>query len=226
MDNSELKRLRNEYFWVSSGPLLESALFMVPNRSDPGTSSVLQCELYSTEGECFNAVEIEQSLTEPGVLELSQLMEGCAMESGMRHAQLKVRHDGKLTLTHRVHCRQRACFLGSEIFADRGEPFSLPVELQQGTSHLVAIMNPEESPVTVRMKLLAAKRKPEHLVEIPPSGTRIVGIESVFREFQPAEGKSLHAYVRISAGSDQRLFLQLIEGSERSGEFSLIGGLS
>jgi len=226
MENPDLKRLRNEHFWVSSGPFFESALFMVPTSSGCPATTLLQCELYNTEGECFNTLEIEQATNQTGLLELAQLMEACTVESGMRHAQLKVRHSGDLTMLHRIHCRQRACFLSSEIFADRGEPFAIPVELEQGRSHIFAVINPEQNAVTVRMKLLAGKRKPEHTVVIPPNGTRIIGVESIFREFQPGEGKSLQAYLRVSAANDQRLFLQLLEGSERSGEFSLLGGLS
>src|SRR4051812_34599375 len=75
------------HFWMCSSPFVESALFMVP-RTDCAGSACL--EVFDCDGARVNEIECSFPPGEVGSLELDQLMGSCKLESGIKHAYLRV----------------------------------------------------------------------------------------------------------------------------------------
>ena len=78
-------------FWICSSSFLESALFMVPNSEAAGS---VRLELYDCDGARINDVECSFPPGEVGAIELDQLLGSCKLESGVKHAHLRVISSG------------------------------------------------------------------------------------------------------------------------------------
>jgi len=235
---SRLKSPESKHFWVSSYPYFESSLIIVPNLLNPEvpqTGSLENCslendslisqtplisqtvcliELFDSGGEKINQAGIEFPSTDIYALELDPLLGGCKLESGLKHAHLHVRAEKGTGVFLRIYSKDAAAIVGEPVSISPTQGTFFPVTFSGDRANLLCCINTGNEEATLRCRLFFGKRSPEASWIIPPQASRVVSIESEFRQYATlVDGEQGQAYVRLSVKSGE-LAIQAIEGTE------------
>ena len=214
---------RVAHFWVCSSPFIESALFMVPQTQGVGS---VRLELFDCDGGRINEVECSYPPGEVGVLELDQLLGACKLESGVKHAHIKVVSNG-VTPQLRMFSKTGAFLVGEPVEISSKRPTFFPLSFHERRVSYLCLVNQEDREVTIKCRLFCAKRMPEAYSVVPAFGSRMICLNTEFKDYLPIEGETLvPAYVRVSTGADNGCGIQLLEQVISSGAETYFGSVS
>lgn len=224
------------HFWVASNPFFEGSLILTPFPSEitPSTEDLngatSTIEMFDPDGGLVNKLSVTRDGGYPMVLELDSLMEGCKLESGIRHGHLIVTSPPGIRAMARLHNRGGATIINPVVPLTQDHAVFSPVALGPHRSSLVAIINFGAQEASVRCRLMLANRSPDMTCNIPPFGARLICVEREFQDVlvsgfgkrRSEEGKELEeaipevrAYIRMGSRTEQSVGVQYIEGVER-----------
>ncbi len=224
-DSSVAQNGTPSHFWVSTYPYFQSTLVLAPVSTENLPQSVT-LKLFDPDGAPLNEVTLSCNVLSPAMFEIDPFLEGCKLESGLKHAHLCVDSDAPVKSFVRYHTGESACIVPPCISAVDGLSRFFPLTVSEGRENLFVVLNTSDEKASVRCRLYRGNRKPEHILSVPARGVRLVSIESVFREyFEAGERLIQQCYVRIGTRADQPLAVQLLERNVLEGDksfFSLV----
>ncbi|NDC37221.1 MAG: hypothetical protein EBZ48_04120, partial [Proteobacteria bacterium] len=250
------EQLVRTHFWVTSQPFCEAVLFISPQTlgaaqslSLEGTASVALLRLFDSDGGVVTEAQCGSANGAPVMLELDALLEGCKLESGLRHGHLMIEHDASVRPAVRLQNRGGAVLTGASMPVDRDRAMFSPVTLAPERASLLTLVNFGAGMAEVRVRLMVGNRNPDLVYNLPPFGSRVVCLEQEFRQAlmvdfakgdsskgQPRRGVSAtdapptfsetRGYVRVSVRNEQTVGVQLVESIERADQGTVFSALS
>jgi hypothetical protein len=226
-------QLTENHFWISSYPFFESTLLVVPSAAATldaqkpleGQRLAVQMRVYDGDGELINDAQLEFPSSDIQFFELEPLLGACKLESGMKHAHLVVTAPSGTGVYCRMHTRESAALLGEPVLVDTTQGTFFPMTFASDRSNLLCIINRGAQEAVLRCRLFVGKRSPEASWTVPAWASKVVSIESEFREYAKTdEGQQLQAYVRLSTKAGE-LGTQLVErtdGPQEAGFFTSV----
>lgn len=223
---SPVLKMEPAHFWVCTYPYFQSTLVLVPVSPENLPQSV-SLHLYDPDGATLNEITLSCGELSPMMFEIDPFLEAAKLESGLKHAHLKIESDAPIKTFVRYHTAESACVVGPCVTAVDGLSRFFPLTVSENRENVFVVLNSSPEKVSVRCRLYRGNRKPEHILSIPAFGVRLVSIESVFREyFDPGEKLIQQCYVRIGTRAHEPLAVQLLERNILEGDkslFSLVG---
>ena len=216
---------RTQHFWVSSYPFFESSLIITPTAEPRGPEASCAVQVFDADGECINEVALEFPSTEIYSLELDPLLGGCKLESGMKHAHVVVRTDEGMDVSLRIYSKEAAAFVGEPARISSTQGTFFPMTFSSDRANLLCCINTGDEEATLRCRLFFGKRSPESSWVIPPRASRVMNLESEFRQYTALhEGDQVQAYIRLSvkAGNLAVQAIERTEGPKDSGFYTSV----
>jgi hypothetical protein len=209
-------------FWVSTFPFFESTLFVAPPFVDrsacgageetTGTFVASSVTLFDADGGVVNEFTVEVEPGRVGIVELDQFLGGCKLESGLRHAQMRVVSPPGTRQLCRLHGRAGAQIVEESSRLTRQRSVFFPVRLAPQLEHVVCFINLGGEPAVAKCRLLVGNRTPEVFVEVPANGARLLSLTTEFGDFGAGGGgDGAQAYVRLSTKGDAVLGAQVLQ---------------
>lgn len=196
-------------FWVPSYPFLDPSLIVVPGSTAP---SITKLSFYDCDGELCNQANLIHENSVVQSIELDPLIVGCKIESGFRHANMIVENEDPQTNCFlRLAGSVRAFTSLPVTMIAQGSSGFFPFALNDGQSHILALLNSSSNSSQVKCRLYIGNRNPEETIEIPAYGTKVVHIESTFQEVcLPVLGTGTQGYIRITSRTQAQCGVQLL----------------
>lgn len=239
------------HFWVTSQPFCDAVLFLTPQQIpvDPDIStpefSPAIIRIFDCDGGVVNEAQCGSANGAPVVFELDALLEGCKLESGLRHGHLMIEHDSSMRPTLRLQNRGGAVLSAASMPVDGDRAMFSPVTLAPERASLLTIVNFGAAAAEVRVRLMVGNRNPDMLHTVPPFGSRVICLEQEFRaaltqDFNKASSRravpatpgaqepfaETRGYVRVSVRNGQTVGIQLVESIDRGEQGTVFNALS
>lgn len=230
-------QVKRQSFWICSGPLFETTLFIIPSVPiNPETGEYLITEkvspfslslsIFDADGRAVSDSQISISRFGPVALELEHWMESVKTEGGFRHGTLVVEGQVGWHAELRLHSIKSATFMSPQIPFSNASGTFVPISLSPERSHLIVLSNPGKEETNVRCRFYLTKRNPEHSVSIPARGSRVVGVEAAFAEYLDELGvESQQSYLRLTTRCESEIGVQIIERTASKRETGIFGAI-
>lgn len=244
------EHITRTHFWITSQPFCEALLFLVPQTATTALTGCTQdvspalLRLFDCDGGVVNEVHCSSVTGAPVVLELEALLEGCKLESGLRHGHLMIEHDASVSPALRLQNRGGAVVSGASSPVDKDHAMFSPVTLGSDRASLLTLVNFGAGVAEVRVRLMVGNRNPDMVQSLPAFGSRVICLEHEFRQalmadFSKAAVRKVagaaetadpftetRGYVRVSVRNDQTVGVQLVESRARPEQGTVFSALS
>ncbi|MEZ4753589.1 MAG: hypothetical protein R3A13_04665 [Bdellovibrionota bacterium] len=206
----------DHHFWICDGPLFSTTLFCIPPRDlDKGAFKTV-LRFFDPDGYLFNEANVDFSSNQVGVLELSQFMESCKLESGIKHGHLFVMSEPGAAFSIRAGINGSAAILSHPFLLSSAHTPCLPIVFAPNKRTFISVVNHTATTSKFKCRLIAGKRAPETVISVPPLGATVINMEVEFPEFFSRE-KSTQAYLRLSSVSETCLGVTCFEETRLEG---------
>jgi len=200
------------HLWICSSSFFESVLFLHSRSGNPFT-----LHLYDADGELINKLSLNFPASQIGAIEVCDLLEGCKLESGLKHGHAVISGSEKDLVACRIQSREHGAMLPICHEFRLDQALFYPITVCDERSYILPLTNFGKAPMQVRCRLFLGKRTPEVMVTLPPLASRIISISSDFAEFlEPFAGKQTQCYVRLTSKDSAPIGAQLIERCQLS----------
>lgn len=213
--------------WICAGQFFSTSVLIVPGPHAASNEPIpVAGNIYDCDGEIVN--QFQTSVTPHGVacLELEPLMEGCKLESGLRHGQVSLETPAGFSHYCRFVGGDGAFLMGTPFVLSRGRSAFFPITFGEARSHIVCLVNHSEQKGDVKCRLFLKNRTPDIVCSVPGNGTRLINVESHFLEYLADLGDSQLAYLRMISKGREEIGVQLIERSEGKSDAGLFQSVS
>ncbi len=212
------------HFWVASSSFFTSAVFIAPPYE---TDCDTTLSLYDCDGALFKELKATFPKARVGAIELDQLLNECKLESGFKHAQLKLSSTAGTTHRLRMFNNESASTYQPATIVYDGDAEFYPLNLGKGLSNYLALTNPGDGEIGVKIRLFIGKRTPDIQCQLAAHASRIVHLETEFSEFidNVVAAGEVRAYIRIVTRAADGVGLTLLERTEtgrKEGLFTVI----
>jgi len=168
--------------------------------------------LFDADGGLVNEFTVEVEPGRVGVIELDQFLGGCKLESGLRHAQMRVVSPPGTRHVCRLHGHAGARMIAESSRITRHRSVFFPVVVAPQVDNVVCFINVGDEAAVAKCRLLVGNRTPEAFVEVPAHGARLLSLAAEFGELRGAGGgDGAQAYVRLSTKGDAILGAQVLQ---------------
>ncbi|MCB0317142.1 MAG: hypothetical protein KDD56_00190 [Bdellovibrionales bacterium] len=201
------------HFWVTNGPLFSTTLFCIPPKNFDKSHVAAVLKFYDPDGYLFNEAKVEFLVNQIGFLELANFMEACKIHNGIKHAHLFITNDVGASFTIRAGLNGNVPMILSEpSLLSKTNASCFPMLFAPNKRTFISVINHSKTIGKFRCKLIADKRSPEVVHEVPPLGAVLINTEVEFPQFFSRE-RALPAYVRLSAVGDTVMGVTCFEES-------------
>lgn len=208
--------ISEQHFWVSSYPYFDSTLVSIDCALKPKDQpEEIKLTFFDADGKVFNTAQVQYAQTDLGLLELEPFVSACKLESGMKHAHLKVESSSSYRHQIRIHTKEACSFLRELNLATKYMVPCFPILLSPERNNFLSVVSLGGAPAKIKCRLFVGNRAPETTIDVPTDGVKLIHLESQFEEFLK-DSRSIQAYARLVTLNDSPAGVQHVEQLEAS----------
>ena len=173
---------RIDHFWLGSQPYFSPYLIVFPQEQG-FVPSQTKIDFFDIEGELFNSAKVLVDSPQVQCIALEPFLSACKVESGIKHCHLRTETESDgVEVFCRLHSASNSFVVGKANVLNETLPGFFPIVLEEGVTNLMALMNTDEQPGIVKVRLYIGNRNPEITVSLPASGLKLLYLEEEFKE--------------------------------------------
>jgi hypothetical protein len=194
------------HFWMVTYPFFDSVLLIATGPEDVP----IEFKIYDVDGALTAETTLKFSAQTTTPLKFDELMSGCKMESGIKHAHVAARPKNAAFLSLQIESVEWSTPISPMRTVLAGAPIFAPFVVEKERAWIGGLVNINPVETLVRVRSIVSKTISEAQITVPGFGVRTISA-ALFANHQ--EWEEGFGYLKLSVrGADEQIGVQVIEG--------------